>query len=158
MRLFATRRATLRSQVPLTALMVVYTFVSLSILAEPIVERPAPPSAAAAEGVAVPADAVIPVAGDGRLERVEPGTHAKAKLTYRLLGSAFHDGTRTANAPASGANSFTEGQAKSRIEAAGFTNVSDLKKDDQGVWRGQAQKDGRQVSVALDYQGNVTTR
>src|SRR5712691_8914546 len=33
------RRAALRSQVPVTALMVVYTFVSLSILAEPIVER-----------------------------------------------------------------------------------------------------------------------
>ena len=34
-----TRGAALRSQVPLTALMVVYTFVSLTILAEPIVER-----------------------------------------------------------------------------------------------------------------------
>ena len=33
-----------------------------------------------------------------------------------------------------GANSFTEGQAKSRIEEKGFKNVSDLKKDDAGVW------------------------
>jgi hypothetical protein len=65
------------------------------------------------------------------------------------------DGTRTATAPAAGANSFTEGQAKSRIEAAGFTGVSDLQKDDQGVWRGKAQRAGQQVSVALDYQGNV---
>src|SRR5262249_1726840 len=47
MREFAPRRATLQSQVPLTALMVVFTFISLSILAEPIVERrePARPSA-----------------------------------------------------------------------------------------------------------------
>ena len=47
--------AALRSQVPLTALMVVYTFVSLSILAEPMVERraPAQPSRVAAE-VGVP--------------------------------------------------------------------------------------------------------
>jgi hypothetical protein len=37
-----TRRAALRSQVPLTALMVGYTFVSLSILAEPITERRTP--------------------------------------------------------------------------------------------------------------------
>jgi hypothetical protein len=65
------------------------------------------------------------------------------------------DGTRTATTPAPGANSFTEGQAKSRIEAAGFTNVSDLQKDDQGIWRGRAQRGGQQVSVALDYQGNV---
>src|SRR5262249_49386391 len=46
MQTFGARSAALRSQVPLTALMVVYTFVSLSILAEPIVERrtPAQPS------------------------------------------------------------------------------------------------------------------
>ena len=50
--ILGTRGAALRSQVPLTALMVVYTFVSLSILAEPIVERraPAQPTAAVARG------------------------------------------------------------------------------------------------------------
>ena len=61
----------------------------------------------------------------------------------------------TASAPVAGANSFTEGEAKSRIEARGFSNVSELKKDDQGIWRGKAQRDGRPVDVALDYQGNV---
>ena len=54
-------------------------------------------------------------------------------------------GTNNSNAPVAGANSFTEGQAKSRIEASGYSNVSELKKDDNGVWRGQAIK-GRQVS------------
>jgi len=90
-------RAALRSQVPLTALMVVYTFVSLSILAEPIVERPAPaqPSAVAADGIAIPADAVLPVPGSGLLQAAGPDKFAKVKLTYRVLGSAFHDGTRT---------------------------------------------------------------
>ena len=58
-------------------------------------------------------------------------------------------------APAAGANSFTEGQAKSRIEANGFANVSDLRKDDQGVWRGKAMKDGKSVNVSLDFQGNI---
>jgi opacity protein-like surface antigen len=61
-------------------------------------------------------------------------------------------------APVSGANSFTEGQAKSRIESNGYTNVSGLRKDDQGVWRGTAMKDGRQVNVSLDFQGNVVAR
>ena len=37
----------------------------------------------------------------------------------------------------------------------GFANVSDLKKDDNGVWRGHAMKDGKSVEVSLDYQGNV---
>ena len=61
-------------------------------------------------------------------------------------------------APAAGANSFTEGQAKSRIEANGFSQVSDLKKDDAGVWRGKARKDGKTMNVTLDFQGNVVSQ
>jgi hypothetical protein len=61
-------------------------------------------------------------------------------------------------APVSGANSFTEGQAKSRIESNGFANVSELRKDDQGVWRGKATKDGKSVTVSVDFQGNVTAQ
>ena len=68
------------------------------------------------------------------------------------------EGTRTAATPQPGANSFTEGQARSRIEAAGFTDVTELQKDDQGIWRGRASQGGRQVSVALDFTGNVTSR
>ena len=59
------------------------------------------------------------------------------------------------DAPAKGANSFTEAQARSRIEAAGFSNVSNLAKDKDGVWRGTATKAGATVTVALDFQGNV---
>jgi putative membrane protein len=57
--------------------------------------------------------------------------------------------------PVAGANSFTEGQAKSRIESQGFANVSGLTKDDQGIWRGNATKDGRNVIVSLDFHGDV---
>ena len=66
--------------------------------------------------------------------------------------------SRTTGAPVAGANSFTEGQARSRIEEKGFGNVADLKKDDKGVWRGTAMKDGKSVSVSLDYQGNIVTQ
>jgi hypothetical protein len=93
MQVLDTRRIALRSQVPLTALMVIYTFVSLSILAEPIVERRAPAQPVAAE-IAVPEDAALPEPGSGRLQAVGAGKIAKQKLTYRVLGSAFHDGTR----------------------------------------------------------------
>ena len=91
------RRAALRLQVPLTALMVVYTFASLSILAEPIVERrtAAQPTAAAPQSLSIPEDALIPEPGTGLLRPVGPGRSATLKLTYRVLGSAFHDGTRT---------------------------------------------------------------
>ena len=61
-------------------------------------------------------------------------------------------------APVAGANSFTEGQAKSRIESKGYINVSGLKKDDKGVWRGTAKRDGKSVDVSLDFEGNVVAR
>lgn len=67
-------------------------------------------------------------------------------------------GGNNPGAPVAGANSFTEGQAKSRIEARGYTNVTDLKKDDKGVWRGKAMKGGKSVDVSLDFQGNVVSR
>jgi hypothetical protein len=92
---FAGRRAALRSQLPLTALMVVYTFTSLSILAEPITERrvPATPTGALPATPSIPADAVIPEPATGRLLPIGAGHMARVKLTYRMLGSAFHDGT-----------------------------------------------------------------
>jgi hypothetical protein len=98
--IFRSRKAALRAQLPLTALMVVYTFVSLSILSEPIVERraPAQPTAAAPEPVGIPSDAVLPEPGSGRLLPVGPGHSARLKLSYRVLGSAFHDATRTTEA------------------------------------------------------------
>lgn len=66
--------------------------------------------------------------------------------------------TNNAGAPAAGANSFTESQATSRIEAAGYTNVSGLTKDKDGVWRGKASKSGTSRNVSLDYQGNVVPK
>lgn len=59
------------------------------------------------------------------------------------------------NAPVAGRNSFTEGQAKSRIEDAGYSNVSGLQKDNEGVWRGKADKAGTKADVSVDFQGNV---
>jgi len=69
--------------------------------------------------------------------------------------SAINSKDKVVDAPVKGRNSYTEGEAKSRIEKLGFVNVSDLTKDDNGVWRGRAMKDGRQVEVSLDFQGNV---
>jgi hypothetical protein len=60
-----------------------------------------------------------------------------------------------ASAPVTGANSFTMEQAKAQIEAKGYTNVGELKQDQQGVWRGTATKAGTTGPVSLDYQGNV---
>ena len=61
-------------------------------------------------------------------------------------------GQNNSNAPVAGSNSFTEGQAKSKIEEAGYSNVSDLKKDDNGIWRGTASRGGSSSSVSVDFQ------
>lgn len=63
--------------------------------------------------------------------------------------------SKTDKAPMPGANSFTEAQAKDRIEKAGFTQVTSLKKDDQGIWRASGMKGDKKVNVSLDFQGNV---
>ena len=60
-----------------------------------------------------------------------------------------------AGAPLPGANSFTEKQAQDRAVAYGFAAVSSLTKDGNGIWRGTATQDGKQVKVAIDYKGNV---
>jgi hypothetical protein len=65
------------------------------------------------------------------------------------------DSDRKPAGPVKGANSFTEGEAKSRLEDRGFTNITALRKDDDGIWRGRAMRAGQPVEVALDYQGNV---
>jgi hypothetical protein len=105
-------------------------------------------------GAAGPAEANRPgtstgtasnAAQDGVTPRQDPGVRATA-------------GDTAANAPVPGANSFTEGQARARIEARGFTDVQNLEKDDNGIWRGQAMQGGNRVGVALDFQGNVVAQ
>jgi len=93
-------RSALVTQVPMTAVMVLYTFIGLSIAAEPIVESRAgaEPIADASARIAIPSDAVLPASKSGLLNPVGPGQEAALKLTYRMLGSAFHDGTKTSPA------------------------------------------------------------
>ena len=84
------------------------------------------------------------VAQDG-----QAGSHNPA-----IKDSKVHD----VAAPAKGHSSFTEGQAKGRIAKAGFTDIGDLTKTDAGIWQGRAMKDGKAVTVMLDYKGNVTAQ
>ncbi|MGF6174389.1 PepSY domain-containing protein [Ensifer sp. 4252] len=63
--------------------------------------------------------------------------------------------TTNPTAPVAGANSFTEEQARARLEENGYTAISGLKLDDKGIWQASATKDGKAVTVALDYQGNI---
>ena len=57
-----------------------------------------------------------------------------------------------------GANSFTEGEVRSRLDKAGFKDAKDLKKDGEGIWRGTAMHGGKSVGVGLDFKGNVAAQ
>ncbi len=65
---------------------------------------------------------------------------------------------RQAEAPAMGATSFTEDQAREQITKAGYSDVTALTKAADGTWLGSAMMNGASVAVVVDYQGNVTTR
>lgn len=58
-------------------------------------------------------------------------------------------------APVAGSSSFTMREARRRIETGGFSQVTGLQKDRDGVWRGKAMRNGTAVGVFCDYQGNV---
>lgn len=51
-------------------------------------------AATSGRGIEVPQDALIPEAGTGLLRKAAPGTRAAARVQYRVLTSAFHDGSR----------------------------------------------------------------
>lgn len=141
--------------------------------------RVEPPSAGAARGNEPRADSIRPdgpaqgqragqgVATPPRNDVGEPALRPDAATGATTTGPArtesgqeavrIDEGTRLGSLEA-GANSFTEGQARSRIEAAGFSNVEGLNKDGNGIWRGRAMRGGQQVEVGLDYRGNVATQ
>ena len=57
-----------------------------------------------------------------------------------------------------GANSFTEGEARARLEKSGYADAKNLMKDGDGIWRGTAMHGGKSVNVGLDFKGNVSAQ
>jgi hypothetical protein len=89
-----------------------------------------------------------------------PGANmgAAGSTTGTSGGSTTSAGSPTPDGALAGANSFTEGQARSRLERDGFTSITGLTKDQDGVWRGKATKGSSSLDVGVDYKGNITTR
>jgi hypothetical protein len=59
---------------------------------------------------------------------------------------------------AKGKTSFTMDEAKSRLEKAGYTHVTNLVKDPDGLWQARVMHHGKWVNAAVDYKGNVAAR
>ncbi len=64
-------------------------------------------------------------------------------------------GQNNSNAPVAGRNQFTEGQAKSKIEDAGYTNVTERTTMVSGATK--PPRPGSATAVSVDFQGNVNT-
>ncbi len=82
-------------------------------------------------------------------------SHAQMKTTVPSSAPSSSDMT-SAEGLKSGANSFTEAQAKDRIAKAGFTSVDSLTKNADGMWTGKATRNGKEVVVTLDFKGNIS--
>lgn len=88
-------------------------------------------------------------------QMIEKISASKESSTGATTPAVNTSSSASAAALVPGANSFTEAQAKSRIEKAGYSDVSKLSKDDQGIWRGEAMKGGEKLQIGVDYQGHV---
>lgn len=47
-------------------------------------------------------------------------------------------------------------QAKAKIEREGYTEVSELKQNDKGLWTATAMKDGKSVQLSLNAEGQLS--
>jgi hypothetical protein len=86
------------------------------------------------------------------------GTLTESIFQESCKTDIFNTASTDEGAPLEGANSFTEDQAKDRVIAAGMASPATLVKDDKGIWRGTATKDGKSVNVAVDFKGNVVAQ
>ena len=121
----------------------------------------------AAPGRSTPGNTAPGATSNAPMPGVNPSTGVTPPtgMVDRNTGTAAASGDRnqaaattSANAPqpARGRNSFSQGEARRRLERGGFAQVTGLRKDDGGVWRGSAMRDGASVPVWLDYKGNMT--
>lgn len=46
--------------------------------------------------------------------------------------------------------------ARTQIEASGYTDIKDLKRQNDGSWRARATKNNEEVAISVDSTGNVT--
>ena len=129
------------------------TLATLSIVSTAAAAPASPVQATAPHASPIaPSPAVLPAATPTPVGQPATGGAASASGNNNQAVA-----TTAANAPqpAKGANSFTATEAQGRIQHEGYTQVADLKKDGNGVWRGHAMKDGASVGIWLDYKGNV---
>src|SRR5262245_56287000 len=87
--------------------------------------------------------------------RISPMIRALALAAVVAMGVAAPAFAESATKPAVRGNLFTEQQARNHLYHLGYTSVSVLSKDENGVWHGSASKDGKTLNVAVDIKGTA---
>ncbi|TCH98252.1 hypothetical protein EJV46_13770 [Roseococcus sp. SYP-B2431] len=80
---------------------------------------------------------------------------AMALFAALLMAPSARAETLSAPPPAAEPLRLTEGEARSRIEAIGYTQVTDLWADSHGLWHGRAARNGDPRAIRLDRDGNL---
>ncbi|MBP1180857.1 hypothetical protein [Methylobacterium sp. PvR107] len=99
-----------------------------------------------------------PAAPDAKTSQQSGGQESVTRPNTDKMAPGGGTGTAGTVKLEKGANSFTEGEARSRLAKAGYTDAKDLKKDADGIWRGTATHGGQAVPVGLDFKGNVSAQ
>jgi hypothetical protein len=84
-------------------------------------------------------------AGNGFAQTAAPSTPSSAPATQSLAVTPIPPETQAEEA----------NLIRSKIERAGYTDVSVLERDNWGVWRGRAKKGDSVVNVVVDKGGRI---
>lgn len=98
----------------------------------------------------------------GKVSRDEFMLYCEGSLERSSAGTRQHKGIegpidRGKGDMTPGLIPFPKNEARQRLEANGFREVSELQLDEKGIWRGQATASGKRVNVAVDVQGEIIT-
>ena len=77
---------------------------------------------------------------------------ANAQTTTPPSSSTTMPGSGSASGSA---GAMTQTSVKSKLEASGYSNVTNIKQDSTGDWTAKATKGGKQVAVSVDAKGMV---
>jgi len=85
-------------------------------------------------------------------EVIAGGTIAQTAMPANPI---LTSGNSNSGALTAGTTTLTEAEVKLRLESTGFSKVTSLAKNPDGIWRGKATRGGTIFAVAVDPRGNV---
>jgi periplasmic protein CpxP/Spy len=102
---------------------------------------------------------LLAAAGIANAQTTTPSTPSTTPSAPSTTTPPSSSGSTTTMPGASGSagatSSMSMSSVKSKIEANGYSNVTNLKQDATGDWTAKATKGGKQVALSVDSKGTV---